>query len=68
MESFVAGIRQSQLLNITRPRAPKKYLVAIFWRFRGVKVAIIGKGNVGVAIGKGLSGKHEVKFGHRNPN
>jgi 8-hydroxy-5-deazaflavin:NADPH oxidoreductase len=33
-----------------------------------VKVAIIGKGNVGSAIGKGLSSKgHEVKFGHRDP-
>ena len=33
-----------------------------------MKVAIIGKGNVGTAIAKGLSGKHEVKFGHRDPN
>ena len=32
-----------------------------------MKIAIIGKGNVGVALGKGLSGKHEVKFGHRDP-
>ncbi len=33
-----------------------------------MKVAIIGKGNVGSAIGKGLSGKgHEVKYGHRDP-
>ena len=32
-----------------------------------MKVAIIGKGNVGTAIAKGLSGKHEVKFGHRDP-
>ena len=32
-----------------------------------LKVAIIGKGNVGTALGKGLSGKHEVKFGHRDP-
>ena len=32
-----------------------------------MKVAIIGKGNVGSAIAKGLSGKHEVKFGHRDP-
>jgi 8-hydroxy-5-deazaflavin:NADPH oxidoreductase len=32
-----------------------------------VKVAIIGKGNVGSALGKGLSGAgHEVKFGHRD--
>ena len=32
-----------------------------------MKVAIIGKGNVGTAIAQGLSGKHEIKFGHRNP-
>lgn len=33
-----------------------------------MKVAIIGKGNVGTAIGKGLSRKgHEIKFGHRDP-
>ncbi len=32
-----------------------------------MRVAIIGKGNVGLAIAEGLRGKHEVKFGHRNP-
>jgi 8-hydroxy-5-deazaflavin:NADPH oxidoreductase len=32
-----------------------------------MKVAIIGKGNVGNAIAKGLNGKHEIKFGHRDP-
>ena len=32
-----------------------------------MKVAIIGKGNVGTAIAKGLAGKHEIKFGHRDP-
>ena len=33
-----------------------------------MKVAIIGKGNVGSAIAKGLTGKgHEMKFGHRDP-
>ncbi len=32
-----------------------------------MKIAIIGKGNVGTAIAKGLSGKHEIKFGHRDP-
>ena len=32
-----------------------------------MKIGIIGKGNVGTAIAKGLSGKHEVKFGHRDP-
>jgi len=33
-----------------------------------VKIAIIGKGNVGTAVAKGSSGKHEIKFGHRDPN
>lgn len=32
-----------------------------------MKIGIIGKGNVGSAIAKGLSGKHEIKFGHRDP-
>jgi 8-hydroxy-5-deazaflavin:NADPH oxidoreductase len=32
-----------------------------------MKVAIIGKGNVGSAIAKGLASKHEIKFGHRDP-
>jgi predicted dinucleotide-binding enzyme len=32
-----------------------------------MKIAIIGKGNVGTALCSGLSGKHEVKFGHRDP-
>jgi len=32
-----------------------------------MKIAIIGKGNVGNALCKGLSGKHETKFGHRDP-
>lgn len=32
-----------------------------------MKVAIIGKGNVGKALAKGLGSKHEVKFGHRDP-
>jgi len=32
-----------------------------------MKVAIIGKGNVGTAIARGLGNKHEVKFGHRDP-
>jgi len=34
---------------------------------RILKIAIIGKGNVGSALGSGLSGKHEIKFGHRDP-
>jgi 8-hydroxy-5-deazaflavin:NADPH oxidoreductase len=33
-----------------------------------VKIAIIGKGNVGTALQKGLSkAGHETKFGHRDP-
>jgi 8-hydroxy-5-deazaflavin:NADPH oxidoreductase len=32
-----------------------------------MKIAIIGKGNVGNALNKGLSSKHETKFGHRDP-
>ncbi len=33
-----------------------------------MKIAIIGKGNVGSALGKGLSNAgHETKFGHRDP-
>jgi predicted dinucleotide-binding enzyme len=32
-----------------------------------MKIAIIGKGSVGSALCNGLSGKHEVKFGHRDP-
>jgi hypothetical protein len=32
-----------------------------------MKIAIVGKGNVGTAIANGLSSKHEIKFGHRDP-
>ena len=32
-----------------------------------MKIAIIGKGNVGSALCDGLSSKHETKFGHRDP-
>jgi len=32
-----------------------------------LKIAIIGKGNVGSALCSGLSGKHETRFGHRDP-
>jgi len=32
-----------------------------------MKIAIIGKGNVGSALNKGLSPKHETRFGHRDP-
>ena len=31
-----------------------------------MKVAIIGKGNVGSALARGLGNKHEIKFGHRD--
>lgn len=33
-----------------------------------MKIAIIGKGNVGSALSYGLSNKHEIKFGHRDPS
>jgi len=34
-----------------------------------MKIAIIGKGNVGNALGSGLmKAGHEIKFGHRDPN
>ncbi len=32
-----------------------------------MKIAIIGKGHVGNALNNGLIGKHETKFGHRDP-
>jgi 8-hydroxy-5-deazaflavin:NADPH oxidoreductase len=32
-----------------------------------MKIAIIGKGNVGSALFSGLSDKHETRFGHRDP-
>jgi predicted dinucleotide-binding enzyme len=33
-----------------------------------LKIAIIGKGNVGTALSKGLGrAGHEIKFGHRDP-
>jgi predicted dinucleotide-binding enzyme len=32
-----------------------------------MKIAIIGKGSVGSSLCSGLSSKHEVKFGHRDP-
>ena len=33
-----------------------------------MKIGIIGKGNVGTALYAGLSGKHEIRFGHRDPS
>jgi predicted dinucleotide-binding enzyme len=32
-----------------------------------MRIAIIGKGNVGTALATGLKGKHQIKFGHRDP-
>lgn len=32
-----------------------------------MKIAIIGKGNVGTALSQGLNKKHQIKFGHRDP-
>jgi predicted dinucleotide-binding enzyme len=32
-----------------------------------MRIGIIGKGNVGSALFRGLSAKHETKFGHRDP-
>jgi predicted dinucleotide-binding enzyme len=32
-----------------------------------MKIAMIGKGKVGNALCAGLSSKHEIKFGHRDP-
>jgi len=32
-----------------------------------LKIAIIGKGNVGTALCNGLGRKHETRFGHRDP-
>ncbi len=37
-------------------------------RLNFMRIAIIGKGNVGTALGTGLgSAGHEIKFGHRDP-
>jgi 8-hydroxy-5-deazaflavin:NADPH oxidoreductase len=37
-------------------------------RLKVMKIAIIGKGNVGSALRNGLShAGHETKFGHRDP-
>ena len=34
-----------------------------------LKIGIIGKGNVGTALAKGLGqARHEIRFGHRDPN
>ncbi len=59
IEALVIGTLQSQLL-----KNPNK---ASSLRIKAMKISIIGKGNVGTALNKGLSNKHETKFGHRDP-
>ena len=60
IEALVVGKAQSQLL--------KKPLIASIFEVKDVKIAIIGKGNVGTALCNGLSkAGHETKFGHRDP-
>ena len=56
--------------NNTRTQKNSNKHSTIHSRLRGLymKIGIIGKGNVGTAIGTGLSRKgHDVKFGHRDP-
>jgi hypothetical protein len=60
LEVFVVGTRQSQLLKRTKP-------LLDFRKEFVLKIAIIGKGSVGSALCSGLSGKHETRFGHRDP-
>jgi 8-hydroxy-5-deazaflavin:NADPH oxidoreductase len=61
IEALVVGTRQSQLL--------KNLTTASILEVKVMKIAIIGKGNVGNALSSGL-GKagHQTKFGHRDPN
>jgi NADP oxidoreductase coenzyme F420-dependent len=60
IEALVVGTSQSQLL--------KNLLNRSISRIKVMKIAIIGKGNVGTALSKGLSkAGHEIKFGHRDP-
>jgi hypothetical protein len=51
--------------TVTTPKEPKrKQLVEA----QALKIAIIGKGNVGTALCNGLTkAGHETKFGHRDP-
>jgi predicted dinucleotide-binding enzyme len=59
IEALVVGIMQSQrLINAASTD---------IFEVKFLKVGIIGKGNVGSALCAGLNGKHEVKFGHRDP-
>jgi len=59
MQTLVVGTIQSQFL--------KRTLMLHDFRGNNLKIAIIGKGNVGSALGKGLSPEHEIRFGHRDP-
>jgi len=59
IEAFIVGTVQSQLLMSHEQCSLIEVNI--------MKVAIIGKGNVGNALCSGLSSKHEVKFGHRDP-
>ena len=59
IEAFVVGTMQSQLLIASEQCSLIEVNI--------MKIAIIGKGNVGTALCSGLSSKHEVKFGHRDP-
>lgn len=45
-----------------------KNILSVIWECLRMKIGIIGKGHVGMALAAGLSRKgHEVKFGHRDP-
>ena len=59
IEALVIGTPKSQLLKSTNKARSS--------RIKAMKIAIIGKGNLGIALNKGLSNKHETKFGHRDP-
>lgn len=60
IEELVVGMVQSQLL-----KSANKTLI---FEAKNMKIAIIGKGHVGSALGSGLSkAGHDTKFGHRDP-
>jgi len=59
IEAFVVGMIHSQLLMSGEQHS--------FIEVNIMKIAVIGKGNVGTALSEGLSRKHETKFGHRDP-
>jgi len=54
-----------RLITITTSKESQPKLLS--FEVRIMKIAIIGKGNVGTALCTGLSSKHEIKFGHRDP-